>query len=62
MEYYHKDLQITLNFVGETHIDVGTTYNNIGLAFKKLGKYILTLVSLMNLFLLNILSIDMKRH
>jgi hypothetical protein len=41
LENYHKDVQITLKVFGEMHPDVAASYNNIGMVYKNLGKYIL---------------------
>jgi len=39
IEYYEKDLKITLATLGENHPSTATSYNNIGSVWKSKGKY-----------------------
>ena len=39
LEYYQKDLNITLQNLGENHPETATTYNNIGLVYHYQKKY-----------------------
>ena len=39
MEYYQKDLAITVKALGEDHADVGMTYNSMAMVLRKQGKH-----------------------
>ncbi len=43
LEYYQKCLKIYINVVGENHVDVAKSYNNIGLVYNSKGDYTLAL-------------------
>jgi tetratricopeptide (TPR) repeat protein len=44
LEYYQKDLEITVRVVGHDHLDVAKTYNNVGGVYRLQCKYDETLV------------------
>ena len=37
LEYYQKDLDITVRLVGQDHPDVASSYSNIGVVYRKKG-------------------------
>ncbi len=39
LEYYEKDLKITLKLLGEEHVDTATSYNNMGNVYKNMSDY-----------------------
>ncbi len=39
LEYYEKDLKITLKLLGEEHVDTATSYNNMGLVYYRTKDY-----------------------
>ena len=37
-DYHQRAIEITINVLGPNHIDVATSYNNLGLVYKAMGE------------------------